>query len=127
MTYGDSITRVDGQSAHVRNIALDLILTLITFGLFNLRVQSRQMLAVNAMLREEKYSFWMWLLFTIVTFGLYHIYHEYRKTADIARVHGEANSYEPLITVLLTMFGLFFVADAIQQAQINRYFGSTRL
>lgn len=51
MSYGESsITRVDGQGEHVRNIVHDLILTLITFGLFNLYVQSRQMRAVNALL-----------------------------------------------------------------------------
>lgn len=112
----------------VRSIPKDLILTLITFGIFNLHVQSRQMQAVNAMLKEERYNFWMWLLVTIITMGLYHIYHEFRMSDDIARVLGkpEGNS-DGLVSVLLTACGLFIVADAIQQSQINRYFGSQQL
>lgn len=122
-------TRIEGRAArHVRSIALDLIFTLLTFGLFNLYVQNRQMKAVNAMLGDDRYHFWMWLLLTIITVGIYHVYHEYRKSVDIARAMGDGNGQnEGLISVILTAFGLFIVADAIQQSQINRYFGSTKL
>jgi len=118
---------VGKKVTHVRSIVLDLLLTLITFGLFNLWVQYKQMLAVNAMLGENRYSFLMWLLLTIVTVGLYHIYHEYRMSADIARKLGLNPGQDGLISVLLTALGLWVVADAIQQSQINRYFGSERL
>jgi hypothetical protein len=115
------------SSEHVRNIAVDIILTLVTCGLFNLYVQYRQMVAVNAILKEEKYSFVLWLVLTLVTCGLYHIYHEYRKTTDLVKHVPGLSSSEPLISVVLTVLGLFIVADAIQQTHINDYFGSREL
>lgn len=115
------------SNEHVRSIALDLILTILLCGLFNLYVQYRQMVAVNAMLRQEKYSFLIWFFLTLITCGLYHIYHEYRKSSDIAGVMGDMNSNEPIISIILTCFGLHIIADAIQQSKINQYYGNTEL
>lgn len=114
-------------SPHVRNITLDLILTLITCGLFNIYLQYKQLVAVNTMLGYEKYSFLHWSLLTLITCGLYHIYHEYRKTTDIMTLLRRDNAVETAMIVALTAFGLPFVADAIQQAQINRFYGSETL
>ncbi|MGF1509567.1 MAG: DUF4234 domain-containing protein [Myxococcota bacterium] len=100
------------------------MLTLITCGLFNFFVQYKQMRAINAMLQQERYHFLPWLLLTFVTCGLYHIYHEYRKSTDVARALGDESSNEGLIALILSVFGLVIVVDAIQQSQINRYFGS---
>lgn len=111
---------------HIRNIAVDIILVLITCHLWTLYIQHRQMVAVNEMIRENKYSWLMWFLLSIVTCGLYHFYHEYRKTCDIDRAL-KVQSNEPLVNLLLTVFGLTVIADALQQAQINRFFGSTSL
>ena len=55
------------ESRHVRSIALDSILTVITLGLFNLWVQARQMAAVNDMVAEERYTFWLWLVLSLIT------------------------------------------------------------
>ncbi len=114
-------------SEHVRNIALDIILTLVTCGLFNLYVQQRQMRAVNAMLKEQKYSFLSWCLLTLITCGIYHIYHEYRMSSDIATVMSDVNPNDTILCLVISLVGLFLVTDAIQQTHINRYFGSTKL
>ena len=115
------------DNSFVRNIALDLVLTLITFGLFSLRVNYCQMRTLNHMLKEEKYSFLIWILLTMITFGLYHIYHEYRKSMDISKILNEPHSNEPILSVILTIFGFWIVADAIQQSRINQYFGNAGL
>ena len=115
------------SSPHIRSIILDIVLTLITFGLFNLWVQYKQMQAVNDLLQESKYSFLLWLILTIITFGLYHIYHEYRMARDITTKSQGSDQALALICVVLTIFGLWVVADAIQQAEINRYYGSSKL
>lgn len=75
------------------------------------------------MLKEPRYSFVAWLIFTLLTFGLYHIYHEYKKSSDIARVLGKDPDTSGLIAVVLTFFVAWFVNDAIQQVDINAYFG----
>ncbi len=115
------------DTRHVRNVATDLILTVLTCGLFYIYVQAKQLEAVNEMIGEPKYDFASWLLFSIVTCGLYHIYHEYRKSGDIVDACGMQDSNEQVITVLLSAFGLSFVADAILQGHINRFFGSDAL
>ena len=112
---------------HARNIVADIILTIITCGLYNLYVQYVQMKAVNSMLKEEKYSFLLWLLLTFITCGIYHIYHEYRKTQDICACLNLQNSNEPVVNLILSIFGLSIVADALQQSLINRYYGSNEL
>ncbi len=115
------------NSEHIRNIGLDIVFTILSCGLFNIYLQYRQMIAVNTMIREIKYKFIPWLLLSIITCGLYHIYHEWRKSSDIVIALGKTESQEPIINVLLSIFGLSIVADAIQQAEINKYYGSTAL
>ena len=112
---------------YVRNIALDILLTLLTCGLYNFYVQYKQMEAMNALLRHEKYSFAMWAVLSIITCGLYHIYHEYRMSLDIVEKVQGTSPQLPLISLVLSAFGLWIIADAIQQVEINRHFGSSAL
>ncbi len=116
-----------GNSEHVRSIGLDIVLTLLTCYLFNLYIQYRQMLAVNDMLKQERYNFVLWLVLTIITCGLYHLYHEYRKSKDIAEVMQNPNSLEPILSVVLAAFGLGIITDAIQQTEINKFYGNSAL
>ncbi len=116
-----------GSQEHVRNIPLDIILSIFTCFIYNIYVQYRQMRALNSMLNQEKYNFLTWLLLTIITCGLYHVYHEYRKSEDIARVNGKTHSNDGVVALVLTIFGLSLVTDAIQQSEINRYYGDDRL
>jgi len=118
---------VERESEHVRGIAASLILTLVTCGFYNLYWQYRKMLATNEMLDSERYRFLPWLVFTLFTCGIYHIYHEYRMSVDIARVTGRGSKDEGLIAVLLSVFGLSVIVDAIQQSQINQHYGDDDL
>ena len=124
---GHTGPRIPRSTEHVRNIALDILLTILTLGLFNLWVQHRQMVAVNAMLGQQKYSFWLWALLSLITCGIYHIYHEYRKSDDLARLLGRQASNDGLVSLLLTIIGLGIISDAIQQSRINEFHGSTAL
>ena len=70
----------------------------------------------------------MWLLLTLVTCGMYHIYHEYIMTRDLVDAFPTpSGSMEPVVSIILTVMGLPFIADAIQQNMINRFYGSTEL
>ena len=116
-------TRPSPNSEHVRNIVVDILLSLVTCMLFSLYVQHKQILAVNDMIGQRKYSFWTWFLLSIITCGIYHFYHEYIKSEDIAIVLGDENKVEPALHLVLNVFGFKIVADALQQDQINRFFG----
>ena len=78
-----------------KNLVIDLILILITGGLWNIWMQYRQIRDFNAYLGEYRYSFLFWLLLTFITFGLYHIYHEYRLTRHMfEEVAGENKGFD---------------------------------
>lgn len=115
------------QNALVRSIVWDIVWTVLTCGLYNIYVQYKQIQAVNAMLKTQKYEFWPWLLFTALTCGLYHVYHEYRMSQDIVTLCEGSDTNLPWMTVVLAIFGFSVVADAIQQTHINKYYGSHSL
>jgi len=119
--------RLRAAPDYVRSIAVDVILTVVLCGLWNIWVQARQMRAVNFMIGTRKYKFWPWLLLTLITCGLWHIYHEYRLSRDIAWARNSPNSDNPVIHLVLSIFGLSIVVDALQQAEINSYFGNNEL
>ena len=48
-------------------------------------------------------------------------------STDLAEVLGRDPRNDALIAVLLSVFGLSFVVDAIQQSQINAHFGDDSL
>ena len=117
-----------GRREFARSIVTDIILTLVTCGLWNLFVQYRQMTAMNFFLNEQRYSFPAWLIFTLLTCGLYHFYHEYRMSQDlqiISPVAGEAQM--PIVHLLLSIIGLSIITDALQQSHINRMLGHDAL
>jgi len=116
---------VQTQDAHIRNIVVDILFTLITCGLYNMYIQYLQIQAINDMLQVERYNFLHWILFTFLTCGLYHIYHEYRKGQDIGNCTGSKDLH--VVSLVLTILGLGIVSDAIQQSEINRYYGSSEL
>jgi hypothetical protein len=109
---------------HIRNPWLDLVLAILTMGIYSIWVQHKQIEAMNAILGRTAYNFWRWLLLSIITLMLYMIYHEWSKSVDLAlankrvRVSGTAS-------LILTALGLWFIANAMQQREINRFFAET--
>jgi hypothetical protein len=104
-----------------RNVALDLVLTILLCGLWNAVVQYHHCLTLNALLKKEKYSFWKLVIFTVLTCGVYLIYHEYVKAKDFQEISGKTDDSDPILAVVLGIFGLNFIYDAILQTKINDY------
>jgi hypothetical protein len=109
-----------------KNIVVCVILSFVTLGLYNLFWQAHQIRVWNKLLGWEKYGFWKWLLLTLVTFGLYHIYHEYLMGQDMVliqrRLGGHVSENLPLISVVLAALAVPFVADAIQQHELHKLY-----
>jgi len=117
-------------SLGVRSIVTDLILTIITCGIYGLYWQYKQMETLNNWLRREDYNFWIWLILSIITCGIFALYYEYKMAKGIIEIQ-EQNSLRvsrelPLICVLLAIFSLGIVSLAIQQSEINKFYGETR-
>jgi len=106
-----------------RNVALDIVLTLLLCGLWNLVVQYEQIKTLNILYKEEKYNIWKLSLYTILTCGIYFIYFEYLKSVDFAHFSkpGRTDDSDAVIAVLLSIFGMNWIYDAILQTHINEY------
>jgi hypothetical protein len=113
----------------IRSIPTDIILTIITCGLYGLYWQYKQMETLNAWLRREDFNFVLWLLLSIVTCGIYAIYYEYKMAKGINEIQEKNNLRVakdlPLICLLLSIFGLQIVSLAIQQLEINKFYGAS--
>jgi hypothetical protein len=103
----------------IRNIALDVVLTLLLCGLWNIVVQYSQIETLNQLLKEEKYSLLKIGLLSLITCGLYWIYFEYCKAKDVAVLQKQDESQDTVLAVVLTLFGLSWVFDAILQNKLN--------
>ena len=133
--YGDvshgRTYRAHGQEAEsgrfASNIALDVVLSIITCGIYWFFWQARQMRALNYLLQEQRYNFWLWFALTIITCSLFNIYYEYYMAQGLVEVQGREgrplSKDLPVLSLVLTILGLNIVTDAIQQNEINKFFG----
>ena len=115
------------SGSYTSNITIDIILTLITCGIYYFFWQARQFGAVNYLLDQQRYSFWLWFVLALATYGLYNIYYEYYLAQGLVEAqvkHGLQKSKDlPVLSLILAILGLGIVTDAIQQNEINKFFG----
>lgn len=109
---------------HEMSIPVQLVLTLLTFGIWNLYWNYRQMQACNEMSGREQFSFVLWILLCIVTLGIYFIYYQYKMGRCIVEIQRRlgADPFDglPIISTLGSMIGFSIVVDAIHQHEINK-------
>lgn len=112
------------SSEHHVDVAFGIILSVITCGLYNVYWNYRQMKAMNALLGRPEFDFGKWAVLTLVTCGIYHIYYEYRMGNELQTwlmQNGRpTNPHLALIGLLLSVFGLTVVADAVYQHELNK-------
>lgn len=103
-----------------KNLFIDLILIVITGGLWNIWMQYRQIRDYNSISNNPKYSFIKWLLLSIITFGIYHIYHEYKLTRDFCLLNN-INDAEliGIFAGIISATGLWIAIDLYQQSLLN--------
>jgi hypothetical protein len=113
-----------GRSRYYLSIPLYLILTLVTFGIFNLYWNYLQMQACNSLLKRVEFRFGYWILFTLLTCGIYHIFYQYKMGAALVELQRNYNAVAfdalPVISVIVTVLGLSIVVDCIHQHEINK-------
>jgi Domain of unknown function (DUF4234) len=117
------ISRVEA----VRSIAMCVVLSLVTCGIYGMYWQYKQFQTVNAWLGREEHNFLMYLVLSIITCGIYSIYYEYRfaqTVQEVQRSRGMAvNENLPLIAVLMAFLGFYIITWAIEQQEINAWYG----
>lgn len=113
-----------GGGRYTASVALYLILTIVTLGLFNLYWNYRQMQACNELLERSEFSWLLWILLCVVTFGLYHFYYQYKMGDAINEIQ---DRYDlpfteglPILSVVAAVIGFGVVADCIHQHELNK-------
>jgi hypothetical protein len=119
------------QQDAVSEIWIDIVLTLLTCGIYGLFWQARQFRVLNGFLGYERYNFMVWLLLTVVTCGVYHIINQYMMARSINAIQHErnipVNSSLPGLSVVLSIIFYSvlgsFIVDALHQNEINEFYG----
>ena len=103
-----------------KSIIIDLALILITGGFWNLWMQYRQIRDTNTKYKTN-YSFILWMILSIITLGIYHVYHEYQLTKYLYKQsNGQDNPiFIGLVAGLVTCTGLWMFVDLYQQDLLN--------
>ena len=102
-----------------QSILKDFIVTILTLGLYNIYVQVRQIFDYNDLQKKTMSPSTVFLL-SVLTFGGYFVYHEYRLTIDLqAQLLGEHRKLLSLWVIPATMIGVWPVVDSYQQMLIN--------
>jgi hypothetical protein len=121
---GSSTIHDESSQKFASNIVVDIILTIITCGIYLFFWQARQIRTLNFLLREQRFSFVLWFFVSILTCFIFNIYYEYimaKAIVELQKRDGVQQSNDlPVLSLLLSVFGLHVVADAIQQYEINR-------
>lgn len=112
------------QGAHYASIPLYLILTVVTFFVFNLYWNYRQMASCNELLARDEFSWLSWLLLSILTCGIYHLFYQYKMGAAINEIQDgldlPVSEGLPVLSVVAAIFGFGIVADCIHQYELNK-------
>ena len=111
----------------VRSTVLGIIFSILTCGIYALYWQYKQMETLNSWLHRKDYSFWLWFFLSMVTCGIFGIYYEYKMANGINEIQ-ENNGWRVLdslgvICILVSIFGFGIASLAIQQAEINKFYG----
>jgi Domain of unknown function (DUF4234) len=103
-------------------VGRDILLTILTVGLWNFYVQFRQIQDTNALLgREEMPSFTKTMILSIITIGIYFGWFEYKMAKELHLItYGQRRPGLEYAIGIFSWMGLWFVVDLYQQDLINR-------
>ena len=108
-----------------RSIALYIVLSIITCGLFSLYWQAQIANDVNQLVDNQSgFSGFVVVLLSIITCGIYGLYWLYVSGSKIDRAKagsGYGNGGLAIIALVLGIFGLGIVAYAILQNELNQF------
>lgn len=105
-----------------RNIALCIIFTLITCGIYWLYWVCCLADDVNEITgHQDDIAGWKVLLFDILTCGIYGIYWSYKLGKKLGEKAGDTSGNKGILFLVLSILGLNIVALCIAQSEVNDY------
>lgn len=113
------------QEVKQRNVALAVIFTLITCGIYGIYWQVCLVNDINRISGEKNApNGIVVMLLSIVTCGIYWFYWVFKAGDQIDKAKsqkGEQSSNRGILFLILTLFALGIVTDAIMQSDINSF------
>lgn len=107
-----------------KNIAVCIILTFITCGLYGIYWLICMAEDLNRLTLDTSVSGGMVFLFSILTCGIYLLFWNYKageRLDNINKQRGLGISNQAIIYLLLSIFGLSIVSYALIQSELNNY------
>lgn len=79
----------------------------------------------NILLESKEHGFLKWFFLSLITFGIYHFYHEYLMSKDIILLQEKyelkVNSQDyPILCLIISVFGFILISDFIHQDDLNK-------
>lgn len=107
-----------------RNIAVCIVLSIVTCGIYGIYWFICLANDTNTVAKEENgTSGGMAFLFSLITCNIYGIYWAYKQGEKIDRAKTERGNYASnsgIVYLLLWIFGLGIVAEALMQNELNQ-------
>ena len=107
-----------------RDIAISIILSIVTCGIYGIIWYYNVINDLNTALpKSNDTAAGTVILLTIVTFGIYGIIWMYQageKVDQIKQIKGELPANSPVLYLILSIFGLAIVAQALLQSELNK-------
>ena len=120
-SYNMPVQRYNSFGIQRRSIALAVILTIVTFGIYGIYWMIRINDEVNQLANEpEATSGGLVFLFTLITCGIYGFYWLYKMGERCDAITGEWNSSRPILYLILGLIGFSIISYALIQDSINR-------
>ena len=124
-TTQENITVKRGSVAK-RDIAVNIILTIITCGIYGLYwfVMLTDESNSIASESEKSASGGLAIIYTIITCGIYAIYWNYKmgkKLYSAGKIYGKDISDNSVLYIVLSIFGLGIVNYCLMQSDLNRF------
>ena len=119
------------ESAGHFKIWWGVLLSIVTFGIYLFFWKRHQMKVLNSWLGRQEHSFWKWLLLSLLSCGLYTLYHEYKTGRDINEIQRRMGWPEAhglgILSLLATLFGAGLLSVVLQQEAINKFYTSPKI
>ena len=109
-----------------RSVAMVIILTFITCGIYGLFWMYAITEELSHATNDPNFSGAKALIFLLLTCGIYGLFWYYavgQKIAEMQRQHNMLIKDNGVLYIVLTIFGLGIIADAIIQAEMNKFVG----
>lgn len=110
-----------------RSIAICIVLSIITCGLYALYWMAQLNDSVSILSNRQGTTGGMVVVFSIITCGLYSLYWYYQMGTAVESLHAyynEPNGSSQIVYLVLGIFGLGIVSMALMQSEVNKYLGS---